>query len=135
MTQTDEEIKASTSMAQQVMDLKQEVKDLKIQLRARESRLMATMNVINGVLELAEKEVNKTHKHLQKNISNLTNWVGEDLSTMIQMQINKNLNLPIGDQIKLSEQFRNEEGIQPLLIEEEGIVHTAPRPKDLKKNG
>lgn len=114
----------NTHIQQQVLDLTQEVKDLKVQLMQREARLMATIQVVNTILQKSEAQVNKHHKILQQNIAGLTNWMGESLAMLIESQLEEALKgLTYANEKKLSDQFRGAEKIGPLIEIDDATIN------------
>lgn len=115
--QKEEQVKASKSAAQQVMDLQEEIKELKIDLQTMEAKFQALVNILNNALQAAEGQTNRSHKELQKQIVAMCEWTGESLTKLISDQMQKMENLPAYENSKLSSIYRQSIGKPPLLIE------------------
>lgn len=123
MTQPDkekeqQEIKASTSMATQVLDLKEQIKTLKMDLRNREARLLAIEDVLNQVLSSAHIDSSVLYKEINKHLTTLADLIDSTVTTQINSQIRNIAMIDVNQQSMLSAKFRNKEGLPPLVVEE-----------------
>lgn len=113
----EEQVKASKSAAQQVIDLQEQIKDLKIELQTTEAKVQAIINILNNALQAAEGQTNRIHKELQKQIVGMCEWTGESLTKLISEQMQKMENLPAHENAKLSMTYRQSLGKAPIMIE------------------
>lgn len=120
-------IKSNKSMAQQNMDLQQQITDLKLQLIRREATIQGISNILNSILNLSEAQANKIHKELQKNISALTDVVGDQLNKALEKQFHTLDNMAFGQQQQLSNMLRSEEGLPPLIVSEKQDINKSKK--------
>ena len=127
-------IKSNKSAAQQIIDLREELRQTQIVLRQREARLQAILNILTNINKMTESEVNKIHKHIQKNISQFTDLIGEPLEQAISQQLQTIDNISPAQMKQLSDQYRMQSHEPVLHIDGDEGASTG-RGDNPKKNG